>query len=674
MREVNSGAAKREARDRTGIQCELNAMFSRVPLSKEASHHASPPVSRRSPSFSQRAVEVQHSAGEFSATEASLHPGSRAFEYSFARVRIFDTVENRRFGVAQRGAGACFPIQAKLMVGAVNDPLEQEADSIANHVMNIPGPGFHRHGVAGVQTTAAGRARTSGIDAPPIVGEVLGSPGRPLDPAARAFMEPRFGLDLSSIRLHTDAKAAQSARALGAEAYTSGSHIAFSDSAFPSGTQSSNRLLAHELAHTVQQTGLPSSVNDKANASLPPGHVASHPRLASRVALSPNRLQSMFVGMRLGETGEGDTVSVVREVGSFQGYDERLQAIAVARLHKLNRAAVVQDYRGKWHALEVSNEFYGSAFKAADTPTRQLYALPAFSSIAFEQKKERALQQHVYDVYGEKLGSEENKARADQDVERAKPSRASSILGVPPSEIQVNDVSGQKAEQRVNITTSPPSDAGSARTGPVKGAKTGAPGTKYAVEIDLDTLKDPEFAQANLFHEGSHLSDFELTQFWADKFRREVDSSFAPPSTEAFESWLNVQVSKRLLTKADFEIVIQNLQGQSRGTEARANLRSFLAALQAGQPQLAARLLENYATALRPTGGEYTAPAPESAVRQELISELRSAYQHMPETMKDQYDAAVAAALLTIKKYAVGQRLNGKPDPVAWIDELKAAR
>jgi hypothetical protein len=85
-------------------------------------------------------------------------------------------------------------------------------------------------------------------------------------------------------------------------------------------------------------------------------------------------------------------------------------------------------------------------------------------------------------------------------------------------------------------------------------------------------------------------------------------------------------------------------------------------------------LLENYSTALRPTGGEYTAPAPESAVRQELISELRSAYQHMPETMKDQYDAAVAAALLTIKKYAVGQRLNGKPDPVAWIDELKAAR
>ena len=169
-------------------------MFSRMPLPKEASHHASPPVSRRSPSFSQRAVEVQHSAGEFNATEDSLHRGSRAFEYSFARLPIFDADENRRFGVAQRGAGACFPIQAKLKVGAVNDPLEQEADSIANHVMQM-------------QTTAAGRARTGGIDAPPIGGEVLGSPGRPLDPATRAFMEPRFGLDFSGVRLHTDAKA-----------------------------------------------------------------------------------------------------------------------------------------------------------------------------------------------------------------------------------------------------------------------------------------------------------------------------------------------------------------------------------------------------------------------------------------------------------------------------------
>lgn len=178
-------------------------------------------------------------------------------------------------------------------------------------------------------------------------------------------------------------------------------------------------------------------------------------------------------------------------------------------------------------------------------------------------------------MYGEKPGSKENKARADEDVERAKPSRASSILGVPQSEIQVNALSSQKAEQKVNITTSPPSGQGSARTGPVKGAKTGAPGTKYAVEIDLNTLKDTEFAQANLFHESSHLSDFELTQYWVDKFRREVDPSFVPPSTDAFESWLNVQVSKRLLTKADFEIVIQDLQGQTHGTEARANLRSF---------------------------------------------------------------------------------------------------
>src|SRR5712692_5063517 len=55
---------------------------------------------------------------------------------------------------------------------------------------------------------------------PPIVYEVLRSPGQPLDPATRAFMEPRFGHDFSRVRVHTDARAATSARALGAEAYT----------------------------------------------------------------------------------------------------------------------------------------------------------------------------------------------------------------------------------------------------------------------------------------------------------------------------------------------------------------------------------------------------------------------------------------------------------------------
>jgi hypothetical protein len=90
--------------------------------------------------------------------------------------------------------------------------------------------------------------------APPIVHEVLRSPGRPLDTATRDAMEPRFGHNFASVRIHTDVRAAESARAVGAVAYTVGPSIVFDGSYAPT-TTTGAELLAHELAHVVQQTG-----------------------------------------------------------------------------------------------------------------------------------------------------------------------------------------------------------------------------------------------------------------------------------------------------------------------------------------------------------------------------------------------------------------------------------
>lgn len=90
--------------------------------------------------------------------------------------------------------------------------------------------------------------------APSIVHDVLRSPGRPLDSATRNFMEPRFGQDFSGVRVHSDARAAESARAVNALAYTVGSDIVF-DQGQLAANPAGNRLLAHELSHVVQQTG-----------------------------------------------------------------------------------------------------------------------------------------------------------------------------------------------------------------------------------------------------------------------------------------------------------------------------------------------------------------------------------------------------------------------------------
>jgi hypothetical protein len=128
--------------------------------------------------------------------------------------------------------------------------------------------------------------------APPIVREVLRSPGQPLDAQTRALMEPRFGHDFSRVRVHTDAHAAESARAVGAIAYTVGHHIVFDAGEHAPVTVSGRRLLAHELAHVVQQAGA--------------GAVALPARLAVDAAVTPaerdaDAMADRVVGSAAGE-------------------------------------------------------------------------------------------------------------------------------------------------------------------------------------------------------------------------------------------------------------------------------------------------------------------------------------------------------------------------------------
>ena len=99
--------------------------------------------------------------------------------------------------------------------------------------------------------------------APAIVHEMLHAHGAPLDANARRFFEPRFRFDFSRVRIHTDARAAESARAVNALAYTVGNDIVFAVGQYAPRTASGRQLLAHELAHVTQQ-----SVGPRANPNL----------------------------------------------------------------------------------------------------------------------------------------------------------------------------------------------------------------------------------------------------------------------------------------------------------------------------------------------------------------------------------------------------------------------
>jgi hypothetical protein len=161
--------------------------------------------------------------------------------------------------------------QAKLAVNAPGDVYEQEADRIAEKVTGMSEPQVQRKCACEtggcskcqdgptaneqVQTKRVSANISEGNLAPPEVKEVLESSGQPLDTSTRSSMESRFGYDFSDVRLHTDAKAAASAQALNANAYTVGDHIAFAAGQFAPETRAGRQLIAHELTHTIQQTG-----------------------------------------------------------------------------------------------------------------------------------------------------------------------------------------------------------------------------------------------------------------------------------------------------------------------------------------------------------------------------------------------------------------------------------
>ena len=155
--------------------------------------------------------------------------------------------------------------QAMLVIAPVNNRLEREADHLANHAMRMPdlAPVFTRGPAqlsrkcvacddAKVQTRRSG-AEAVGGEAPTAVHEALNAPGRPLDATTRAFFEPRFGADLSEVQVHDDHRAANSARQVGARAYAVGSHLVFGAGEYAPSVPAGQKLIAHELAHVLQQ-------------------------------------------------------------------------------------------------------------------------------------------------------------------------------------------------------------------------------------------------------------------------------------------------------------------------------------------------------------------------------------------------------------------------------------
>lgn len=174
------------------------------------------------------------------------------------------------------GCPACQAKSSDLKISQPNDPAEIEADQIADRVMRMPvGDSKLVQNAVNADKTIHRACDTSDDKGDKIQGKALsvlgnipsqtsahvqhaiGSGGHPLDPQMRSFFEPRLGYDLSSVRIHTDSTAGQSARAIDARAYTLGSNIVFGSGEYKPESETGRHLIAHELAHVLQQNGSP---------------------------------------------------------------------------------------------------------------------------------------------------------------------------------------------------------------------------------------------------------------------------------------------------------------------------------------------------------------------------------------------------------------------------------
>lgn len=147
----------------------------------------------------------------------------------------------------------------RLAIGASNGPLEKEADHVADQVLAAPANVAVSAAAPHIQRFA-GQAGEPVAAMPASVNRVLAGPGRPLESALRHDMEQRFGHDFSRVRVHSDATAEQSALDVNANAYTVSNDIVFGANRFAPESNEGRHLLAHELAHVVQQSGSTSSI------------------------------------------------------------------------------------------------------------------------------------------------------------------------------------------------------------------------------------------------------------------------------------------------------------------------------------------------------------------------------------------------------------------------------
>jgi hypothetical protein len=245
-------------------------------------------------------------------------------------------------------------------IRVANHDVDQENHVAERQERTLAKPRWSLSGVKLGLPNNPGEKQGTGLS--PAVDRTLRSPGRPLDAATRAWMEPRFGFDFSKVRVHADAEAGASARAVNAAAYTIGNHIAFGHGRYAPSTVKGNHLLAHELAHVAQQAG--SEPDAKAGGAIRRAGI-SEEREASQISFRVLGGQKISPPQRAGLALAcfGDATHHVIEEAALSG-----AGFTPEQMSEIERGNVQRDYSqvgavGNAALLGQANSFGGYAPK-----------------------------------------------------------------------------------------------------------------------------------------------------------------------------------------------------------------------------------------------------------------------------------------------------------------------
>jgi hypothetical protein len=236
-------------------------------------------------------------------------------------------------------------VQPKLSIGAVDDPLETEADAMADKVMRTPDTNFiqrkcshckdeekmQRKPLTSFLQKKESENRTTASEA---VGDQINATrrgGQSMDSNTLSFMQTRFGADFSNVNIHTGNEAAAMNRELNAKAFTVGSDIYFNDGQYQPSSESGKHLLAHELTHTIQQ-GFITEIQREAD-----GDTKKEPSVNG--GLSDEMIDQIVIRLRKAMEGWGTDEEAI--YSAFSGRtQEQVDAIATAYRQHYNRSLI----------------------------------------------------------------------------------------------------------------------------------------------------------------------------------------------------------------------------------------------------------------------------------------------------------------------------------------------